>query len=110
MRKNRRPASCPARALLFEGKRFEQGSLLFWSEVDETLSGRLLAVCVQPRQASAEAILRVRIACDHEVDEFGDARLLRARCAIARNDEVGEPLDHRVFCRREKLWMIGSWV
>ena len=46
--------------LAFECKRFEQGSLLFWSEVDETLSGRLLAVSVQPSQASAEAMLCVR--------------------------------------------------
>src|SRR5579872_435823 len=94
--------------LVFEAERLEQGSLLLCRKVRELLPRDLFRVRVQPREPGAKAILRIGIARHHEIDKLRDTRFLRARCAIAGDNDVRQPLDHCILAGREKLRTVHS--
>src|ERR1700727_2024027 len=62
--------------LVFEAERCEQRNLRFGRQLKKALRDTLLRISVEPRQSSAEAILRIGIARYHEVDELRHARFL----------------------------------
>src|ERR1700758_2021581 len=97
-------------SLVFEPQRFEQGSLLRRCQLYKSFSPGLLSMGVQPCEPHAKSVLHLRIVRDHEINELRDAGLVGARRAVARDDDVGQPLDHGVLRSREKLRMIHRWL
>ena len=90
--------------LVLESQRFEQGSLLFRRQLDKSLFHSLRSACAFSHVSPVrKPILRLRIARHHEINKLRDSRFLRARSAVAGNDDLRQPLDHRILRRREKL-------
>jgi hypothetical protein len=62
--------------------------------------------CFDESEAPAKLELNVGIVRDHVVYEFGDARIVRARRVVARNDEFSELIEELVFGGCEELELV----
>src|SRR5581483_8235201 len=62
---------------------------------------------VQPRKSQSKGILMFRIMRDHEIDEFGNSRLVCPWRSVIGDDDVRQSLNHGVLRRGEKLRLIN---
>src|ERR1700722_1900797 len=93
---------------LFESQWLEQGSLPFRRQLYKSLPVRLFSLRIHPGQPHAKRILHVGGVRHHEINKLGDARLVRARRAVARNNRLRESFYQGILRGREELWTING--
>ncbi len=97
-------------SLIRSGDCAQEIFLLAGWEAHEFLTVRFEGEGIDERKAAAELKLNIGIVSDHVVDEFDDARFMRAGGFITGDDEFGEMIEQLVFGGREELRLVRGCV
>src|SRR5690242_609727 len=92
-----------ARPLLgFIRQWLEQRGLKLWRQRQEIFAVLALRAGIQPAKSRTEGVLHRGVVSYEEVDKLRGAGFQRPGRGVAGNDDIGEPLDDRIFRRGEE--------